>query len=418
VIRREFDFSEGDAYNLSLVDRAERRLKNLGYFKTVNFTKGAGSAPDRIILDVQVEEQSTGEFKISGGYSTADGWLAEIGIGDRNFLGSGRYVKASVTYGQNTKGFDIGVVEPFLLGNRISLSFDAFGKQSTSSTYQSFGSETYGATVAVGLPLTDTFATQWRYSIYRQSITLDPVLMDCSPSNPPPGCYANGEASIPIKQAVLNGAAWVSSAGYSLTYNTLDNDKNPHSGLRSDFRQDLAGLGGDVKFLKSTEDARYYHVIAGDAVGMLRAQGGYITPWGGQTLPLINGFFGGPALVRGFAPNGFGPRDTTPGTTMDNVGGSRYWATTAEMQSPIPLLPPELGLKAAVFADAGSVWGYSGPSLGQSLQVSGSNVIRSSVGAGLVWDSPFGPLRVDYALPTSKASSDVTQRLRFGVGAF
>jgi outer membrane protein insertion porin family len=126
--------------------------------------------------------------------------------------------------------------------------------------------------------------------------------------------------------------------------------------------------------------------------------------------------------VRGFAPNGFGPRDTTPGTTMDNIGGSSYWATTAEMQSPIPLLPPELRLKAAAFADAGSVWGYnafvSGPSLGQSLQVSGANVVRSSVGVGLVWDSPFGPLRVDYALPTSKASSDVTQRLRFGAGAF
>jgi outer membrane protein insertion porin family len=422
VIRREFDFAEGDAYNLSLVDRAERRLKNLGYFKTVKITKEPGSAPDRIMLDVQVEEQSTGEFTISGGYSTADGWIAEIGIGDHNFLGSGRYVKASVAYGQNTSGFNIGVVEPFLLGNRISLSFDAFGKQSVASTYQSFGSGTYGATAAVGLPLTDQLAMQWRYSIYRQSITLDPALMDCSPGNPPPGCYANGEASIPIKQAVLNGPAWVSSAGYSLTYNTLDNVKNPHNGLRSEFRQDLAGLGGDVKFLKSTEDARYYHEMAGDSVGMLRAQGGYVTPWGGQTLPFMNGFFGGPQLVRGFAPNGFGPRDTTPGTTMDNVGGTSYWATTAEMQSPIPLLPPELGLKAAAFADAGSVWGYngfvSGPSLGQSLQVSGANVIRSSVGVGLVWDSPFGPLRVDYALPTSKASSDVTQRLRFGVGAF
>ncbi|MEA2918784.1 MAG: outer membrane protein insertion porin family, partial [Bradyrhizobium sp.] len=112
VIRREFDLAEGDAYNPALVDRAERRLKNLGYFKTVKFTKEPGSAPDRIILAVQVEEQSTGEFKISGGYSTADGWLAEIGIGDHNFLGGGRYVKASVTYGQNTSGFDVGVVEP------------------------------------------------------------------------------------------------------------------------------------------------------------------------------------------------------------------------------------------------------------------------------------------------------------------
>jgi outer membrane protein insertion porin family len=277
-------------------------------------------------------------------------------------------------------------------------------------------------TAAVGLPLNDQLATQWRYSIYRQSITLDGALMDCSPSNPPPGCYANGEASVPIKQAALAGPSWVSSVGYSAIYDTVDNPRDPHDGVRSDFRQDLAGLGGDVKFLRSTEDARYYHELPADSVGMLRAQGGYITPWGGQALPLMNSYFGGPSLVRGFAPNGFGPRDTTPGTTMDNVGGTRYWATTAEMQSPIPMLPPEVKLKAAVFADAGSVWGFSGfssgPALSQSLQVSGANVVRSSLGAGLVWGSPFGPLRVDYAFPITKASTDVTQRLRFGFGGF
>ena len=137
---------------------------------------------------------------------------------------------------------------------------------------------------------------------------------------------------------------------------------------------------------------------------------------------MANGFFGGPQFVRGFAPNGFGPRDTTAGTTMDNVGGSKYWATTAELRAPVPWLPPEFGLKVATFADAGSLWGYKGPtsfpSLSQSLQVSDSRTIRSSIGAGLIWDSPLGPLRVDYAYPTSKATYDVTQRFRFSAGAF
>jgi outer membrane protein insertion porin family len=167
---------------------------------------------------------------------------------------------------------------------------------------------------------------------------------------------------------------------------------------------------------------RYYHDLGNDVVGLMRAQGGYITPYGGQTLPLTSSFFGGPQLVRGFAVNGFGPRDVTPGTTQDNIGGSRYWTTSAELQAPIPGLPPEVALKAAVFADAGSLWGYRGatsfPSLSQSLTVADSQRVRSSIGSSLIWDSPFGPLRVDYAYPTSKASTDVTQRLHFGVGAF
>jgi outer membrane protein insertion porin family len=214
----------------------------------------------------------------------------------------------------------------------------------------------------------------------------------------------------------------VSTVGSTLTYSTLDNPKNPHEGLRVELRQDVAGFGGDVDFLKTTGDVRYYHDLSNDVVGMVLAQGGYITPYGGQTLPLMSSFFGGPQLVRGFAASGFGPRDVTPGTTQDNIGGSRFLASTAELQAPIPGLPPEVALKIAVFTDAGSLWGYRGatsfPSLSQSLTVADQQRVRSSIGSGVIWDSPFGALRVDYAYPTSKASTDVTQRLHFGVGAF
>src|SRR6266568_972124 len=422
VIRREFDLGEGDAYNRALVARAERRLKNLGYFKTVKITSEPGSAPDRVILNVEVEEQSTGEFSIAGGYSTSDGFIGEVSVGERNLLGSGLYVKSSVRLGEFSKGIELAVTEPYIMGSRVSAGVNLFAKQSVSNSYQSFGSETYGGTLTLGTPLTEQVGTQLRYSLYRQRITLDPALTDCTPANPPPGCYANGEASVPVKQAVLNGPAWVSSIGYTLSYNTLDNIRNPTSGIRSDFRQDLAGVGGDVKFLKSTEDLRYYHEVAGDTVAMLRAQSGYVTPWGGQQLPLLNSFFGGPDLVRGFAVNGFGPRDTTEGTNKDNLGGTRYWATTAELRTPLPWIPPETGLRFSVFADAGSMWGYAGsgstPALAQSLQVADSKTMRSSMGAGLIWDSPFGPMRVDYAYPTSKAAFDVTQRLRFSAWGF
>jgi outer membrane protein insertion porin family len=422
VIRREFDLGEGDAYNRALVARAERRLKNLNYFKTVKITSEPGSTPDRVIVNVVVEEQNTGEFSVAGGYSSADGFVGEVSIGERNLLGAGLYAKAGLRLGEYSKGFELAVTEPYIMGSRVSAGVNLFAKQSVSNTNQSFGSESFGGTLSLGTPLNEQVGAQVRYSLVRQRITLDPAFTDCTPANPPPGCFANGEASVPVKQAALNGPAWVSSIGYTLSYNTLDSIRNPTSGIRSDFRQDLAGVGGDVKFLRSTEDFRYYHEVVGDSVAMLRAQGGYVTPWGGQQLPLLNSFFGGPDLVRGFAVNGFGPRDTTEGTSKDNVGGTRYWATTAELRTPIPWIPPESGLRFAVFADAGSLWGFAGsgstPALSQSLKVADSKTIRSSMGAGLIWDSPFGPMRVDYAYPTSKAAFDVTQRMRFSAWGF
>ncbi len=409
VIRREFDVAEGDAYNKSLIDRAERRLKNLNYFKTVKISTKPGSAPDRVILDVEVAEQSTGEFTISGGYSTTDGLLAEVKVGDRNFLGSGKALSASGTYGQYARGIDLSASEPYFLGTRVSAGIELYGRQNDASPYQSYGSDTYGATMQFGTPLTEQIGVQYRYSIYNQNVTIDPASLAAAPS-------------LPIQQAALTGPQWVSSIGDTITYNTLDNNKNPTSGIKSQLAQDLAGLGGDVKFLRTNEDLRYYHAINDDVVSLARAQGGYISGWGGQQVPLLNSFFGGPTMVRGFAPNGFGPRDLTPGTTMDNVGGSMYWATTAELQSAIPGVPKEYGLKATAFVDAGSVFNYGGPTVfpgsAQSLQVANSNIVRSSVGVGLVWDSPFGALSVNYAVPLTKAAYDVVQPLSFGAGGF
>jgi len=407
VIRREFDIAEGDAFNKSLIDRAERRLKNLNYFKTVKISSKPGSTADHVVLDVEVAEQSTGEFNISGGYSTTDGLLTEVKVGDRNFLGSGNAVNASATYGQYARGIDLAASEPYFLGTRVSAGIELYGRQNESSPYQSYGSNIYGPTMQFGTPLTEQVGVQYRYSIYNQNVTLDPASLVGAPS-------------LPIQQAAAAGSQWVSSVGDTVSYNTLDNAKSPTSGFNSQLRQDIAGLGGDVKFLRTTEDLRYYHPINDDVVSLVRAQGGYVTGWGGQQVPLLNSFFGGPTMVRGFAPNGFGPRDLTPGTTMDNVGGSMYWATTAELQSNIPGVPAEYGLKASAFVDAGSVFRYSGPMAfpgsAQSLQVANNNIVRSSVGVGLTWASPFGALTVNYAVPLTKAAYDVVQPLSFGAG--
>jgi len=406
VIRREFDIAEGDAWNRALIDRAERRLKALEYFKSVKITSEPGSAPDRVIVDVDVAEQETGDWNFGVGYSTTDGVIGNISVSERNLLGLGQYVKASATYGQYTRSLGVSFVQPYLLGSRVSLGVDVFGRQTSQNSYQSYGSTSYGTGVRFGLPITDEVSAQVRYSIYDQSVTVDPSRV-------------SGTVSLPIQQAAAAGPAWVSMVGYSLAYDTRDRKRSPTEGLYAEYKQDVAGLGGDVNFIRTSEDARYYHAITSDMTGMARVQSGYLTGWGGKDVPLLNRFFGGPTLVRGFAPNGIGPRDLTPGSTRDNIGGTAFWGTSAETQASIPYLPSDFALKFAVFADAGSVWGGGNiPSLSQSFTTGSAGVMRSSFGAGLIWDSPFGPLRVDYAMPVTKTSYDVTQRLSFSAGGF
>ncbi len=194
VIRREFDIAEGDAYNKGLIDRAERRLKNLNYFKTIKITNKQGSAPDRVVLDVELVEQQTGDFSVAGGYSTVDGLLAEVKVGDSNFMGTGDTVKATLTLGQYTQGVDLSASEPYFLGTKVSAGVDFFAKDTASSSYQSYGTQTYGATLMLGTPVNDQLGVQWRYSISRQNVTLDPASLAAAPS-------------LPIQQAALGRSA-------------------------------------------------------------------------------------------------------------------------------------------------------------------------------------------------------------------
>lgn len=457
VIRREFDIAEGDAYNRALIDRAERRLKNLDYFKTVKILTEPGSSPDRVIIVVDLEEKSTGDFSVSGGYSTSDGFLAEVSISERNLLGTGLYAKAGVSYGERTRGYTLSVVEPFLLGYRVAGGIDLFQRQQLPSSYVSYETRTTGGSARLGFALREDLSMQVRYSLYKQEVAIDPLLQNCNnnvgntllPFNPTPafaanpanaplfppgfnsagflaatsglGCYADGEASLPIKIELAGGPVWTSALGYTLAYNTLDNNKDPTSGLLVEFRQDVAGLGGDVKYLRSAIDARYYFPVVSDIVGVLRGQGGHIMGLGSDNLRMLDHFQMGPNLVRGFAPVGIGPRDITLGTAQDALGGTMYWGASVELQMPFWFLPKEAGLKGAIYADAGSLWDYNGPTVFPStletITVAQNNmVVRASVGAGIIWQSPFGPLRFDYAIPVAKGPNDRTQEFRFGGG--
>jgi outer membrane protein insertion porin family len=446
VIRREFDIGEGDAYNRALVDRAERRLKNLNYFKSVKITNEPGSAPDRVVLNVNVEEMATGEFSIAGGYSTADGFIAETSVADRNLMGRGQYAKASVTYGQRTRGVDLSFVEPYLLGYRMAGGIDLFARQNLASSYVSYDSRTIGANLRLGFALTEEVAFQPRYSIYQQKITLPDAYNNCQFSpyatamggpgvsqtneatrqagggglNDGGNCYSDGEATLAVRKELASGPVMVSLVGYSLAYNTLDNNKSPTSGFYAELKQDFAGVGGDVNFIRSTAETRTYYEVFPDVVGVFKLQGGNVAGWGGKDLRMLDHFQMGPNLVRGFAPAGLGPRDLTSGTTQDALGGTMFWGASVEAQTPLYFLPKDIGIKVATYVDAGSLWDYQGPTTwnvtGETLQVGDTKSIRSSVGVGLIWDSPLGPLRFDLAYPLMKESYDRTQIFRFSGG--
>jgi outer membrane protein insertion porin family len=233
------------------------------------------------------------------------------------------------------------------------------------------------------------------------------------------GCYANGETSLPIRIALANGATLTSLVGYTFTYNTLDNNLAPTSGFYAELKQDLAGVGGDVNFTRETADMRTYYEVLPDIVSVLHLQAGVVNPWGGQQLRSLDHFQMGPNLVRGFAPSGIGPRDLTS-PTGDALGGSMFWGASVEAQTPLYFLPKEIGIKLAAFADAGSLWNYRGPTYwnvtGEQLAVGDSAAVRSSVGVGLIWDSPLGPLRFDLAYALTKESYDQTQFFRFSGG--
>jgi outer membrane protein insertion porin family len=461
VIRREFDIVEGDPYNRALVDRAERRIKNLGYFKTVKVTTEPGSAPDRIVVNCDVEEQSTGEFSFAGGYSTSDGILGEVSLGERNLMGTGDIAKISLQYGQYARGFDLSFVEPYLLGQRLAFGWDAFWKERLPTPYISYGSKTIGGDIKFGIPITDNISTQLRYTAYTQEITLPFQLDNCNNINPntalgtfpepikenlidpntglpfsanatQQNCFQDGESSLAVRKELAAGPVFVSSIGYTLAYNTLDNVKSPTNGLLVELKQDGAGAGGDVRFVKTTLNVRLYDEIFPDVVALVRGQGGYATGWGGEGLRMLDHFQSGPDMVRGFAPAGFGPRDVTQAQqlcgsinvvgcgTNDALGGSLYWAASVELQTPMFFAPKDFGMKLAAFADAGQLIDYVGPTswaqTGETLINSGNGTIRSSVGVGLIWDSPFGPLRFDLAYPITKEPYDIKQIFRFGGG--
>lgn len=415
VIRREFEVGEGDAFNQVLIQQAKKRLERLDYFTSVNISTVPGSQPDQVVLVVDVVEKPTGEFSIGAGYSTGEsstsgaGFSVEGSISERNFLGRGQYIRLAVAGGRDSRDYTFSFTEPYFLGRRISAGFDIYRQ---TRRYEFYERETTGGTVRFGLPITDSLKTQLAYNISSENYDFRGDAGDCEPT-PDYGTGSTCEVAKSIAEAV-NGSSWIkSSVSASLIYDTLDNYKNPREGIYAKLTGEFAGVGGDAKFVSVEGRVNYYKTLSDqlDLVGLVAVGGGHIEGYSGD-LRIFDQFESSDRMIRGFDYNGIGPwQERLNGDGIDHIGGKTFFNATAEAQFPMPILPPSIGLRGAVFADAATLFGTD-----ESDHVGGTDLaLRASVGVGLIWASPFGPLRINYAVPVLKEEHDQVQNFSFGV---
>jgi outer membrane protein insertion porin family len=410
VIRRQFRLAEGDAYNRLLVESARKRLRSLGFFKTVDIQTEPGSAPDRVILVVNVVEQPTGELSFGVGFSTAEGVIGDIAVTERNLMGKGQYVRLGFSGSLDRAQVDFSFTEPNFLDRNMAAGFDIFHKQVDLRDESSFRQRDTGANLRVGFPIADNTQLGLRYRFQREEIF-----------------DATNNASLAVKDAAEEGAVNVSSLGYTVAYDTRNLPRSPSSGVFASFSQDLAGLGGDVNYIRSVADVRGYYPITNKITLVGRTQGGAIEGWSGNDLRLTDLFFKGGETLRGFKRAGYGPRDACESVVTgkrisdcrrDSIGGKYYWATTAELRFPFPLIPDNLGMQGAIFLDAGSLWDPSQRALDAVAEegsfIFDSSEVRMSTGFSIIWQSPLGPLRADIAEALLKADFDRTELFRFG----
>jgi len=392
VIRRELDFGEGDAFNRSMVQRGKSHIEGLSYIKSVNISMEPGSAPDKVVLNVAVEEGNSGDYGASVGYDTTQGIIGDLSFTERNFLGRGQYVRASLG-ATNTGGrtVDFSFTEPRFMGLDLSAGVDLYHRIQDETSSNAFGTTATGGQLRFGGRLTRDVTASIFTGIEHKVLTDD---------KDPVSTYNTGDSF---------NKAWV---GYGLTYNTLDNSKHPTEGLIANFTQQY--IGWDYNLLKTEAKARYFVPLVAEynIIGSVRAQGGYIASFSGPVSP-IEAFRNPADIIRGFKPGSFGPREYTDGTGYgDALGVTGYVAGSAEIEMPLPMVPETWGLRTSVWADVAVLSGNGDydPSVTVDTRSTDNNNLKASAGLSLIWDSPFGPLRGDYAIKTIGATSDQTQR--------
>jgi len=394
VIRRELAVSEGDPLNQEYISKSIRNIRNLGFFSDVKINTVSGSSFDKRILKVSVSEGNTGALMFGAGYSTAYGILGTISISESNLLGKGQNVTLDLSYGASQSLTNINFTEPRFLGTSVSAGLDIYGNQTDYSETSGYKNRQIGAGFRFGFPLSEDLRLNIKYSNTNNEIYSIPT---------------NASAAL----LELEGKRNISELGYNFIYNTLDNNFTPTNGLKLTFGQDFAGLGGDVKYLRSEFSGDYYIDFTKDIVGSLSMGLGNIFGIDDQKVLISDAFKDPGKIMRGFQPGGISPR-LKPGANSNEeaVGGNYYMSASTGIKFPIPSLTEEYGLSAGLHLNAGTIFGSDR----DISTINESKSIRTSAGASIFWDSPIGPLRFDFTEAINKESYDRTEFYQFSGG--
>lgn len=388
VIRREFQLVEGDAFNTAKLRRSRDRIRELGFFKSAEVNNIPGSRPDSTIVQVDVEEQSTGEISVGAGYSTTSGVLGDVSFRERNLLGKGQDLRLSTRIGQKETTLDLSFTEPYFMDKELSAGFDLFHTVTDQQDRSSYDSRESGGALRLGYDITEYWSQSLRYRFSRETIK-----------------DVDDDASIYVQEQ--EGTESVSLVGQTVSYDRRNSRVDPTSGYKISLGNDLAGVGGTVSFFRTKLTGSYYYPFTKSTYLITGGTIGHIVGLG-EDVRLNDRFYLGGDDLRGFESGGVGPRDVS---TDDALGGNQYASGSVELRFPLGL-PDEFGLTGAVFTDIGTL---------KEVDVTGADVedtgsIRSSVGVGLNWKSPFGPVRVDLSQAVLKEDFDETEVFRFSFG--
>jgi len=398
VIRREMRLAEGDAFNAALVRRSRQRMRDLGYFNDVTVSTTPGSTPDRVVLGANVTERATGEVSIGGGYSTDAGALADVGLRERNLLGTGIDARINGVLAQRRSQLDLSVTDPSFLDRNLAVGADVFYINRDLTNFSGYRERRYGFALRAGYEFNEYLRQSFAYTLSNRNI------FDVNANSSP----------IILEQ---RGETLLSQIGQTLTYDRRDSRLDPRNGYLLRLGTDLAGLGGDVQYVRGRVDGAYYipfERLLGDPAYVLALQGsvGYLEPFGSRNERIVDRFFLGGENLRGFETAGAGPRDIST-SSRDSLGGRFLYTQTTEFRFPLPI-PDEIGITGRAFVDVGGL-------SGSSSSVEGARVVddsspRVGTGLGVSWRSPFGLINLDFAQAVVKKDYDRTQFFRFGFG--
>ena len=404
VIRREFRVAEGDPYSAEAVRRTKTRLTDLGYFQGVDIATNPGSAPDKAVLATNISEKATGELSFGGGYSTDAGALVDIGLAERNLVGTGINASINGVLAQRRSSINASVTDPYFLDRNLVAGADVFLIQTNFLGTEPYDERREGFALRIGYSFNEHLRQTWSYSLVNRNVFN--VAVGASP-------FILNEA----------GTTLLSQVGQVLTLDFRDSRIYPHSGFVVEAGTDFAGIGGDARFARGNLNGAYYIPLErqlGNPDWGIKIAGstGYMVLLPGGREEIIDRFFLGGDNLRGFQTGGAGPHDLTTG---DPLGGRFIWTQTTELRFPLPV-PPDLGLNGRAFVDVGALTdasfrpGSCAVAAGVSCQINASSAPRVGAGVGVSWRTAFGLINIDLAPFVMKQRGDQTQVFRFGFG--